>query len=108
MKQSLLSCAVALLAFTVCFASIRPVYAQVLAVSTEKGPPKDVVTITATLETKRAKVSALQGDIHFDPKKFLLQGCALSRCWGQIARDESDQAGAGAIHCVRLQSDSSA
>jgi hypothetical protein len=75
----------AILVVTLCLIWTPPVAAQVLALGTGVGFPKDVVTVTASFDAKRAKVSALGGDIHFDPDGFSLKGCAL----GPAVNDKS-------------------
>jgi len=57
---------------------VQSAAAQVLAFGTALGFRGDVVTITATLDTKGTQISALGGEIRFDPNAFSARGCSLS------------------------------
>ncbi len=78
MRPSHLYLSVVVVLLPACLLVAQPVAAQVLAFGTALGFPGDVVTITATLDTKGTRISALGGDIQFDANAFSIQGCTLN------------------------------
>ena len=66
------------LILVICLMLVQLASAQVLTFGTGVGFPGDVVTITATLDTKGTRISALGGDIRFDPNAFSARGCSLN------------------------------